>query len=68
MQPLKMQQPRCPKLQVANDNWPHRLPVAADRRPGTLRRRVLTIFGLLTLTVASCLLGIGAVETAMRWM
>jgi hypothetical protein len=66
MQKAMMRQLTSHKQRPANDNGPSRSAGSADRPSRHTARLVFLVFGLLGLTVASCLLGIGAVEMLVR--
>ena len=67
MQNATMRQLTRPKQCPANDNGPSRTAGSADRPPRHMGRLVFLGFGLLGMTIVSCLRGIGAVEIFLWW-
>jgi hypothetical protein len=56
-----------PMQRYANDNRPSRPMESGGRQQRHATRLALFVFGLLSLTIGSCLLGISAVEVLLRW-
>ncbi|MEE1609805.1 hypothetical protein [Microvirga sp. CF3016] len=67
MQKATMRQLTRPRQRPANDNAPSRSTGFGDRPSRHMARWALLGFGLLSLTIVSCLLGIGAIEIFLRW-
>jgi hypothetical protein len=63
----KMPEFKRPRQRYANDNRPSRPMESGGRQQRRGPRVVLFVFGLLSLTIGSCLLGISAVEVLLRW-
>ncbi len=67
MHNLTVQQLTRPKQRPANDDGPSQPAGSADQASRRTMKLTLLIFGLLSLTIVSCLLGIGVVEIFLRW-
>jgi hypothetical protein len=63
----KMPEFKQPMQRYANDNRPSRPVESGSRQQRRATRPALFVFGLLSLTIGSCLLGISAVEVLLRW-
>jgi hypothetical protein len=64
MQKARMQQLTRLKQRPANDNWPRRSAESTDRQARRTGQLALLVFGLLSLTIVSCLLA----HRAEKWI
>jgi hypothetical protein len=63
----KMPEFKRPLQPYANDNRPSQPAKSGGRQQRRATRLALFVFGLLSLAIGSCLLGISAVEVLLRW-